>query len=212
MNSICSIRFIGNEEEFKGLIQFLLNNQEPTKLNDNYLNIYTKIDFSRQALIVSHEAIIKNIYNSDVGYVIEFQDEVRAFSDHFYSTIVTRNPRAEQLFFLNKRLGPYMDTQFYPDFLNNMVDYFENLNNDIVIGMKEKSLFDLKREVSTMISSEASSKKSTASSFKCDAKHGKVIIISCDEEFSQESIKKPKKVYSKKCNKNSTAKKRTAKL
>jgi len=155
---------------------------------------------------VSHEAIIKNIYNSDFGYVIEFQDEVRGYSDHFYSTIVTRNPKAEQLLFLNKKLGPYMDTQFYPDYLNNMVDYFQTLNNDIVIGMKEKNLFDLKREVSTMISiSEASSRKSTEKSFKCEVKRGKVIIVSSDEDFSQisqsspkEETKRPKKNFSKK--------------
>jgi len=178
------VRFISTEEEHKYFLQFLLNNEESkTKINDNYLNSNTKIDFSRQVLVVAYEAIIKNIYNSDFGYVIEFQNELRGYSDHFYPLIVTKNPKSELVFFLNKKLGPYLDTKIYPDYLNSMVDLFHNLNNNSANERQNEKIYsDMKKEVSGMLNSEQNSRKSTQQSFKCEVKFGKVIIVGSDED------------------------------
>jgi len=205
------LRLIATDEDFTTFLQFVLNNEEQNqKINDNYINQTTKIDFTRQALIVSYEAIIKNIYNSDFGYVIEFQGEVRGYSDHFYPVIVTKNPKGNEVFKLNQKLGPYLDTKFYPDYLNRMVDLFQNLNENA----KDKNSFDLKKEVSTMLSnsSQDNSRKSTTQSFKCDVKLGKIIIIADEEEeLEEENCMKIKKDLLKNKRKASRKEKAAAK-
>ena len=175
------VRIITTEEYFNFFLEFLLFNKEKKEKNENYINFSTKIDFSKLVLIVSFESIIKNVYNSDYGYIMEFQQELRGYSDHFYSIIASKNIKAEDLFYINTKIGPYLDTKYYPENLNNMIDIFQNLNH------KGSFCVDLKREISTMINSSQNSKMTTQQSFNCELKLGKIVIVGGehDDEFKE---------------------------
>jgi hypothetical protein len=185
-----SIRLISSEDEFYCFLYFLLNNNQDIKQisNENYLNLSTKIDFSKHSLIVSHEAIIKNVFNSEIGYIIEFQEEVRGYSDYFYPLIVNKNTKSDDIILLNTKLGPYLDTKYYPEFLNNMVDLFHNLNTP-KHSFSNSDIFDLKSEISSYMPSSTTSNNTTQISFKGEVKLGKVVIVGMNDEEEEEETK-----------------------
>jgi hypothetical protein len=199
------IRLISNEDEFNCFLYFLLNNNQDIKQisNENYLNLSTKIDFSKHSLIISHEAIVKNVFNCEVGYAIEFQDEVRGYSDYFYPLIVNKNLKSNEIILLNKKLGPYLDTKYYPEFLNNMVDLFHNLNTP-QHSFSNSYLFGLKKELSSIIPSSSTSNNTTQISFKGEVKLGKVVIVGLNDEEDEEETKSvsDKNPQNKRMNKN----------
>ena len=199
------IMLISNEDEFNCFLYFLLNNNQDIKQNsnENYLNLSTKIDFSKHSLIVSHEAIVKNVFNNEVGYAIEFQDEVRGYSDYFYPLIVNKNLKSKEIILLNKKLGPYLDTKYYPEFLNNMVDLFHNLNTP-KHSFSNSDLLGLKKELSSFIPSSSTSNNTTQISFKGEVKLGKVVIVGLNDEEDEEETKSvsDKTPQNKRMNKN----------
>lgn len=193
------IRLISNEDEFNSFLYFILNNNQDINQisNENNLNSTTKIDFTKQCLIISHEAIIKNVFNNDFGYIIEFHDDIRGYSDYYYPLIVNKNLNSEIIIVLNKRLGPYLDTKYYPEFLNNMVDLFHNLNTKKYC-ISNPNISELKKELSSLIPSSKASKYTTQISYKGEVKLGKVVIVGMEDEENEEdtksiSDKKPQK-------------------
>ena len=174
------ITLIVNEEQYRN---FLKISQDTTK-NDNLINSTIIIDFSKYVLIISYEAIIKNVYKDDLGYIMEFHQEIRGYSDFFYPVIVCKNYKAENIIFLNKRLGPYLDTNYYPEYLNNFVDLFHNLNYKNS-SKSEPNIFDLMRDLNKMTNSRVPPKY-----LNDDIKLGKIVIVELDndEEKIDESI------------------------
>ena len=85
------IRLIVDEEDYRQFIKIFLENNQDPRQNDNFINSLTEIDFTRQVMLVSYEAIIKSLFNTDFGYVIEFQDQIRGYSEYFYPLLVKKN-------------------------------------------------------------------------------------------------------------------------
>ena len=178
------IRLIVDEEDYRQFIKIFLENNQDPRQNDNFINSLTEIDFTRQVMLVSYEAIIKSLFNTDFGYVIEFQDQIRGYSEYFYPLLVKKNIKAENCIFLNKSLGPYFDTKFYPDFLNNIIDLFHDLNTNNSHN-SELSINDLKKEVSIILNS---CKNSIITQQNISGrKIAKVVIVGLDDFDNKES-------------------------